>query len=60
MIIPEEVLKKAKRIAKLNGLDLQTAEEAVWAAGDCMELDAEGRVVVRLKDGRVLALIWPE
>lgn len=59
MILPEEVLKMAKRIAKLNGLDLQTAEEAVWSAGDCLALDADGRVLVRLADGRELALIGP-
>ena len=59
MIIPEEVRKLAKRLAKLNGLDLETAEEAVWVVGDCRELDGEGRVVVRLEDGGVLALVWP-
>ncbi len=59
MLIPDLVNEVAAEVARLNDLDPDLAEELVWAAGDVVNLDADGKRLVTM-DGETLALIWPE
>jgi hypothetical protein len=59
MLIPELVKDLAAEVARLNDIAVDLAEDLVWAAGDVVELDSEGKRLVTL-DGETLSLIWPE
>ena len=45
------------RLATLNNLTLEDAEEAFWIIGDRPFVDDEGRAVVTMEDGRTLSVI---
>jgi hypothetical protein len=42
---------------ELNNLTLEDASEAFWIIGDRPFVDAEGRAVVTMEDGRTLFLV---
>jgi len=61
MIDPTEFDDLVADVARLNRLDLDTAGDAVAAAGDAHAIDpATGLVAVTLPDGRTLLLKWPD
>ena len=60
MIDPEQFDNLAADIARLNHLDADTAGEALSLIGDTPVLDADGKAVVTLKDGRELRIVMPE
>ena len=45
------------RLAARNNLTLKDASEAFWIIGDMPFVDAEGRAVVTMEDGRTLFLV---
>jgi hypothetical protein len=57
MIDIDNIDRTIARLAALNNLTLEDAEEAFWIIGDRPFVDAEGRAVVTLEDGRTLSLL---
>ena len=45
------------RLAARNNLTLEDASDAFWIIGDMPFVDAEGRAVVTMEDGRTLFLV---
>lgn len=61
MIDPNAFDDLIAEVARLNGLDLDTAGDAVAITGDRLEIDEEtGLVSVQMDDGRTLLLKWPK
>jgi len=61
MIEPDEFDDLVKAVAKLNGLDLDTAGDVVVEVGDTPVIDPKtGKTVAKLPDGRELRVDWPE
>lgn len=61
MIEPDEFDGLIAAVAKLNGLDLDTAGDVVVDVGDTPAIDpATGKIVATLPDGRELLVVWPE
>lgn len=58
MISPDEFDALAADLAKLNGLDLETASALLGQIGDTPELAEDGRVVITWK-GTEYQLTWP-
>ena len=56
MIDIDNIDRAIARLAARNNLNLEDAEEAFWIIGDMPFVDAEGRAVVTLEDGRTLFL----
>lgn len=59
MIHPDQFDRLVDAVMELNNLDEQTAARAVALAGDCREVDTEGRVIVEI-GGKKLFLKWPK
>lgn len=59
MIHPLQFDRLIDALMSLNDIDERTAARAVRLAGDCREVDSEGRVIVEI-DGKRKALKWPE
>jgi hypothetical protein len=57
MIDLENIDRAVARLAALNNLTLEDASEAFWIIGDRPFVDAEGRAVVTMEDGRTLFLV---
>jgi hypothetical protein len=57
MIDIDNIDRAIARLAALNSLTLEDAEEAFWIIGDRPFIDDAGRAVVTLDDGRTLSLI---
>lgn len=61
MISPDAFDWLISAVAKLNGLDTETADLVVVAVGDTPMLDEKtGKIVAQLPDGRELLIEWPE
>lgn len=60
MIPPDAFESLEREVARLNGLDTETAGLVVVAVGDTPEIDSEtGKVIAKLPDGRSLQIDWP-
>ena len=57
MIDIDNIDRAIARLAARNKLTLKDAEEAFWIIGDRPFVDAEGRAVVTMEDGRTLFLV---
>ncbi len=57
MIDLENIDRAVARLAARNNLTREDAAEAFWIIGDRPFVDAEGRAVVTLEDGRTLYLV---
>ncbi len=57
MIDIDNIDRAIARLAARNNLTLKDAEEAFWINGDRPFVDAEGRAVVTMEDGRTLFLV---
>ncbi len=57
MIDLENIDQAVARLAARNNLTLEDAKEAFWIIGDTPFVDAEGRAVVTMEDGRTLFLV---
>ncbi|MDI1314770.1 hypothetical protein [Prosthecobacter sp.] len=61
MIHPDAFDGLIEAVAKLNGLERETAGHVVADVGDTPAIDiATGKIVATLPDGRKLLIIWPE
>ena len=59
MIHPDQFDRLLDSLMELNGISERTAARAARLAGDCREVDEEGRVLVTI-EGKKLKLIWPK
>lgn len=60
MIPPDAFDDLVAEIARLNGLDAETAGLVAVAVGDTRALDPSGKTLAILPDGRKLLVDWPE
>lgn len=61
MIAPDDFDSLIADVARLNGLDDETAGLVVVAVGDTPIMDKKsGKIVAKLEDGRELLIEWPD
>ena len=59
MIDLDIVNEAITRLAALNNLSLEDAEDIFWEIGDLPMTDEEGRTFVTLEDGRSFVVVRP-